>query len=468
MQTCLTLALLAENPFKRVPRLTHDPLPPAEKLERDAYGVPNSWSSERFVVRWGNGENIEQADVEELAAQFEYAWDKEVDEMQHPAPLTTETYRFNVYIGDTGDGTPDGYGAGGYYNLDREGYPMIVIPYDSFRDLNYVETVTPHEFYHAIQDATGSYSYSGEGAWYWEATAVWIEPYVNQGELSYADFLPGVALLSYLPIHFFDYPDRGQLQEYHQYGAFIFPRYLSEQVLDWTAIRDSWVEPQGTTPLSSLWNQLAEAGLEPEEVFGDFTAHNAAWDYEDGNYYARVVDQYAGWYGFGQEVDILPGGGTGDFIEAPEDTRPESLGYNVVAYRNPPAGPILVELGLDLVGDRGSEGAWEVRVVVEGETIEYSRLDVVDGLASWSGELAGTEETLYLVVAEIGQRTKEGETFGWRYKVTHPAVEDTGDSGPLDTGGGKETPVACGCSTQGSGFIGGLVLLGLVGLRRNR
>ena len=31
------------------------------------------------------------------------------------------------FIGDSGNGAPDGYGAGGYYTVDPEGWPMIVV-----------------------------------------------------------------------------------------------------------------------------------------------------------------------------------------------------------------------------------------------------------------------------------------------------------------------------------------------------
>ena len=56
--------------------------------------------------------------------------------------------------------------------------------------------------------------------------------------------LVGFAFLPHLPLTFFDYPDRGELQEMHHYGAFIWPRYISEFAAN--------ISHEFKTPLASI------------------------------------------------------------------------------------------------------------------------------------------------------------------------------------------------------------------------
>ena len=49
----------------------------------------------------------------------------------------------NVYIGDTGGDIPSSYGAGGYYTIDGEGYPMMVIAKDILNDYEYLQISLP-------------------------------------------------------------------------------------------------------------------------------------------------------------------------------------------------------------------------------------------------------------------------------------------------------------------------------------
>lgn len=95
----------------------------------------------------------------------------------------------NVYIGDTGDGAPPSYGAGGYFTPADQSYPTLVVNPDSILE----RAVAIHELYHATQWDLGTYT-SDPGAWYWEATASWMPSMVGPQSTGHAVFLFGFAI----------------------------------------------------------------------------------------------------------------------------------------------------------------------------------------------------------------------------------------------------------------------------------
>ena len=79
----------------------------SSKQERDSFGsFPNSLQGENVVIKWGTQGGIGQAEAQEVLDLFEHAWEVMVSDWEHLPPWGTEDYLFNVYIGDTGDGTP--------------------------------------------------------------------------------------------------------------------------------------------------------------------------------------------------------------------------------------------------------------------------------------------------------------------------------------------------------------------------
>ena len=124
---CGTPQLLEETLAAVVPQVPIRP-PGTEKAERDANGVcANSASSDNFVLKWGNEATVSSLAVQDMLQAFEFSWSELVNDMGHPAPKTTESYKFNVYVGDTGSCAPSVYGMGGYFTVDSQGYPFIVM-----------------------------------------------------------------------------------------------------------------------------------------------------------------------------------------------------------------------------------------------------------------------------------------------------------------------------------------------------
>lgn len=476
------LPLLGGPPPVDLP--AYAPLPPDATLEaRDAYGdFPNELVSEHFIVKWGTSGGVQEEDVAFLIAAFEDAWRIEIDEMGHPAPPGSDRYLFNVYIGDSGSGTPDGYGSAGYYYTDPDGYPMVVVAADTLSDAAYAEITAAHEFYHAIQGGLETYTYTGDAAWYWEATAEWAAGQVYPDNDYAAIFLMGLAYLPYLSVNFFDYPDRGTLQEYHQYGAFIFPTFLSEHVADWTLIRDSWVVGGSRDPLESLDQLLVEYDTSIQEVFPWFAAHNTTWDYANGDAYAYMLDYYEIWYGEDDHrvVAELPVEGTDGWVNGPADTLPQRYGYNVLRLEDPPAGELVLGFNGDEAGSKGSAARWGVIVVTEKtREVAYVEVSLTDNAGSSTLTLDGTEKFVHVAIAATPEETEEDETFGYSYELRWAEPDtgpgETGETGG-DEGGGEGGGVlpddksgGCACASAGSpgGTALGLIVT-LLGLLRGR
>ncbi len=467
----------------RTPLAPAPPPPFPGKQTRDLYDLPNSVESENFIVRWGDSGSVSQSNCEELLEIMETGWEYEVGVMEMPQPTTTETYKLNVYVGDTGG--PSASGAAGYFSGDQEGYPMIVINKEYLPYREYVEGTAVHEFFHATQWATGAYADYGYGvsSWYWEATACWVEAEVWPDNPIYAIQLFGFAFIPHYALNFFDYPDTGALQEYHQYGAFIFPRYISEIAADWTVVRDAWTEglPSGDV-LDELEDQLEERGLELRSVWSDFIAHNATWDYEDGFYYEYFLDYYGDYMDDESIVNSLEGAGSQEWIEA-GDPLPMRLGSNTILLEDADSGYLNVDFEGDVEGDEGDDAWWTVRLVIEdGNQVSYDEVPLKDTVGSLRTELPSGTDNVYLVVGASTDRSNLDEEFGYRYRmwVGDPIQpDDTGlpqDTGPGDVqedtggadegkGGGKKG--GCGCNGGAAAGLLGLPLV-LAGLRRRR
>ena len=467
-----------------LPPLDVPPAPPAvgDKVERDAYGTfPNSLQSENFIVKWGDRGGVDPDEVQALLDAFEDGWAVEIETMAHPAPPSTDTYLFNVYIGNTGSDTPDDYGAAGYYNPDDDGYPMIVIAQDTLKDAAYMEITAVHEFYHAIQNGLDAYTYTGDAAWYWEATADWVASQVYPDNLNYAVFLVGFAYLPYLPVNYFNYPDSGALDEYHQYGAFIFPLFLTEQVADWTLVRDSWVDAESNDPLDEL-DRLLQAGYGTSinEVYPSFAAHNATWDYANGDDYDAALDSYTFWYGDedARIIDSYNEEGTDGDVSPPPETLPQRYGYNVFEVRSPRAGAYDVQFTGDAAGSNENAATFAVTLVAETDGVaSYTPLPLTDNAGAAQIATTGEESSLYLVVSAWSDRHRDDETFGYTFRITpgeapdSPAPEDdtaddTGGTGVLK----DPEPKACACAAASptGGAWAGLALGLALSRRRSR
>jgi hypothetical protein len=483
-------AWLAPELFDRAPA------PPLDKQLRDSFGVPASLESENFVIRWGSG--VDTADAQTMLDAFERSWDVEVVEMAHPAPPGADTHKFNVYVGSTGGGTPSDYGAAGYFNTDDDGWPMIVLnPSTVANPASGVATVA-HEFYHSVQYGTQNYGYADEAAWFWEATASWIEVEVFPDNSAYVVFLFGYAMLPHLELNFFDYPDRGELQEYHQYGAFIWPRYLAEYVGDWRIVRNAWVAPQTSDgdPLEALRAEVADLDVDLDVAFMDFAARNVTWDYAHGDWYAAAVANYVDYFP-GQDARIVhaaSAAGTDGPWSPSASLRPRRYGVNVVSLVGPDDGDLVVDFRGDTAGSDGDAAHWALTLVRVRDDVPTYEVLLTDGteLATRVSDVGG-EDALYVVVGARSDALEWDETFDYEIDLSvtdqPEGGDDTGEPGGDDTAaddsGGDDSGAVVddskgdgssrsGCSTGtsapvgSSGALGAAMLLAMLGLARRR
>ncbi len=457
-------ALRHAPPPARAPRAA---APPSEPAHRDPYGVENVRTSANFAVRWGP-DYIPEEQVTQLLNAMEIAWSVQVTNMGHPRPLGTDQWYFNVYIGNTGGGAPSIGDFGGFQTFDSDGYPMIVMNPLTLDDEDGAEATAIHEFYHAIQSSLGRYPYAGLGAWYWEATAEWAAASTRPTNPAVGSSAYGYALLPDLPVNFFDYPDSNALQESHQYGAFLFPWYLSG-LFGPELIRDTWVIPGSSDdPLEVLREQLALRGEDFDAVWLDHIATLAAWDFpmadlwhDEVTYLANYVGsrQYAGVFSTDGRHEPLRREGWGE--------APGRYGFNVFVLQDPRFGDVDIEVTGDALGDAGSPATFVARVVhIDGYDARYTPL-VFDGATARATVPVDGADQVLLVVGALTPATThwDSETFAFTMTMSIGEPPDPG-SGGLSIETPKPTePVPSVCAT-GAETWSPLTLAVLLALRR--
>ncbi len=418
---------------------TSDAIPPPGGLgERDAYDVTNSLSSAHFVVRWGTSGGVDEDDAQEILDVMEYAWDIEVDQMDHPQPYGTDRMRLNVYVVGTGEGPDDNDWSAAYYTLDGDGWPMIAVDRDLLYDHAFMASTCAHELYHALQHASGSYGTSSSVSWYWEATATWVETEVYPDETDGVFALFAFAVMPYLAVNFSS--AQTSVEQYYPYGAFIFARYLSEKIGGWEIIRDSWTDPGSRSdPLDALDDALAGWGLELGPVIADMYAHNATWDYEHGEEYLELIEDYLGWVSDDRLADTFGSPGTGGFVRVDLEVLPERYGANMIRLDGAAGGTITADVSGDAEGSSGSTATWHGRLVLDrGDTITYTPIPFDGTRGVISVEAPDDVEAAYLVVMPESSRYDGSETFDYEYNLLHeppaPLIEELGDFSGVDLG----------------------------------
>jgi hypothetical protein len=488
---CGTMGRLAEAPLLR--RISPDarPLPGVRvgKDLRDAFGVPNVRTSANFAIWYGDAGGVTVAEVDRLLAAFELAWTVQIGDLGHPPPLSTDAYHFNVYIGDTGNNAPSGYGAGGYYYVDPEGYPMVVIANGSLGDPDFADHAAHHEFYHAIQGSLDRYDYDFDGpsAWYWEATAEWAAIETDAANPTNGPFVFSYLLLPQLSLNAFDYPDTGALEEYYQYGAFLFPHDLTQQ-LGPALIRDSWLDTgRERDPLEVLRGLVQDEGEDLDQLWLDHLAHNAAYDYDAGPLYRSITQAYAPYYPSAEELlDVVSGDGGAGSASGPD--APRRYGGATILLEAPRRGTLEVRIAGGADGSDGSPAQFGARLArVSGDGVTYLEVPFDGAEGSLDVPGVGPDEAVFLTVGAWTPgwipASDEKFPFDWSLEV----IEDTSSTSTNDTGGGgggddddddgggsgdpdpevERPEPGCGCAS-GGGVAGGWLLVGAVLAARTR
>ena len=295
------------------------PTEPGGGWDKRQHLLPQLYTSPsgKFVIHWTNGtdgglpedapslvdtDNDGTPDyIEELAEAFDYVWEVEINIYGYHEPPSDATKpndahntnpndKYDVFVYDL-NGYAAGYADPEQYNIitHRHGESYSYIAIDNNHDSNWKETVSAHEFFHAIQ----FYYDCGEERWWMETTAVWM-----QDEVYDHDFY--LHYLHHGPPPVMD-PNGGWLDNpdvslttfngWHEYGNGIFGKFLSEKK-GTTIIKDIWEEMASTDGLIAIDNVLkTDYGTDLKTVFSDFTVTNYlnGNNNHDGNF---ANDQY--------------------------------------------------------------------------------------------------------------------------------------------------------------------------------
>jgi hypothetical protein len=418
------------------------PVPPVPTLfDHESHGeIPNAYYSEQFALKWGPDHTISEEDASAILTHFEEIHTAEVEDWAMASPTDGVRY-FNVYVGDTGGVIPSAGGMAGYYTTDSDHLPMIVLGKDTVADLPYARSVIAHEYFHAVQWASESFWTWETGSWFWEATATWAAGEVVPEHDSYWNFLPFYALKPQIGLYH-DTMDafEGAPPDLHQYGAFIFARYISEVLGSPETILSAWRDG-GTEDDPVAWLRIHMT----DDVFGDalvgHAARNLTWDYSDGERWSSWVDEVAGWHpDHDDRIAPLIAHGDADWYTVSSEDMPAAGGYNLAPI--PPdvldGDELVVAVRADLEEGMASATKFRARVVsiVDGVPTTH----VVDPAEPHTLITVDPAAELWLVVAKIALFAD----FPMDYKVAffpqpdfppeEEPTEDTGEMIPEDTG----------------------------------
>ena len=248
------------------------PPPSGEKRRVTAMDCPTLFFP-KFCSSRGADLALSSEESQMILEEFERSWQKEIVELLpfHGA----DSHYFNVYLGDSGETVlllmewQD-------TTARQWRRPLVVISLASSSSNSF--GVIPHEF--SCRSTRLWYiPLRRKSAWYWESTAIWIGNEVYPDITVYALFfwlcLCRTSHSIFLIIWFWN------LQEYYQYGAFIFPKYLSSFGL--SGYSNSWVETQIRNPLT-WWEDYFGRDTLHDHVF-DFYMRNRTWDYPHHDQY---------------------------------------------------------------------------------------------------------------------------------------------------------------------------------------
>jgi hypothetical protein len=437
---------------------------------RDPFGVEGMvTTSAHFALRVGPDVVLTARQRSAILDTLESAFTRYVVDMRLPAPIGSERYFVNAYIGNSGGGAPPIDFEGAFATVDDEGFPFMVIHPALLEVESQLKLTSAHEFFHTIQEATGPKFEYDEGigsGWWWEATAEWasIETFPQYVE----GFVATYAMQPHISVNYMDYPDTGDLIEYHHYGATIFARYLTEKVAgDFSVVRDTWLPSSPPPPrdVVGALDRILGTRTTPTSVrgiFADFALRNAIWDYERGDRYDRNTQRLADAFGPANDLRVvadLPARGTAGEARVDDARLPWGLAYNVIRVKQPTPGPWTVAFRADAEGSLGDPSAFDVIVArVVGRTlVEAQQLTLADGAGAIDLPEVARGESLLLIVASIPGFFEAGEKFGYTYELRSTAPL------PPDMGGGSSE--AGGCALAGrSTTTSPLALLAFVAL----
>lgn len=459
---CGTPALLpAARLAKRAPRVLAASAGP--KQVREAFApATNVRESDNFALKWTNASlTDEQADF--ILTALEDSWTMFIDVLGHGVPLGGEMYKVNAFVSDAEDNPPIDFG-GGYAGFDDDGYPFLVMSDDLLEDRAALRHVASHEFYHDVQLSADAF-FEEASFWFWEATAEWASQELDPAELYGYLFIGAYALSPELPLYHYGDALGGAdpIVGVHQYGASLYPRFVSARVGDPTLIPRVWIQG-GSDPLATL---ATLTGRPLADEFAEFAAHNATWDYAAPQ--KMLIEQARAFYlqQFPERdptiyVDAV---GTGGMTSPPSPLG--NLAYATIAIERPSDGAIAVAIEPDASGTRGTATDLRATLVIDAAgDVTYQPVPFSGGTGTLSASIPEAARA-YVVVASVSAGRAVDERFGFRYSVETSDGETDPDPDP-DPDPGPDPAAGCSATGTTNGPAGAALVLVLLLIIRGR
>lgn len=259
--------------------------------------------------------------VDTVADAAEYSRDVILGDLNYSDPMAGTSRDLIIIMDDREEYlTP---GALGVTSLLSNGDPYIAV--NPWMSNDYLQITVGHEYFHAVQFGYGAdFAYTDQGANWAEATAVWMEDQEYDDNNDYVNYLP----------EFFDYVDYSVFASIipsgtlFQYGAAIWPRFLSEYFSDdiiqsvWETYVDSSEDYDDDRKLYNAVDQvIQEEGEDLRTVFRNFTLWNLDLSqYDEGG-------SYPGAY-------VLEGVESTEYQQVDQEYAPALFGTNYLYFQN--------------------------------------------------------------------------------------------------------------------------------------
>lgn len=415
---------------------------PDEEYDGD-YSPPNTMLTTHFRIGWWDDCDIQIDELETLGETLEWAWDVDIDQLDYLRPFNTDRYYTNVYIGNSGEGSPNvSSSVGGYANIhEDEDLAYFVLNPRTFDDPLDAESTPAHEFFHVIQfgyvfeNGQLCYYYAYPGPvldfWFWEATATWSMNVVYPENNDYARYVELYAEAPHESLHTL-------VRDYYPYSRTLFVNYVEEHHggVDW--VRQVWEECDFHGSLSGIDGYLDTQGTDLAEAFVDFMGRNAVMDYEDGAYYG-TIETIASYTAY----PVLEKSVTAAY-------RPRYLGANFIEFNTSVARTGRLTLSFD--GDDKQDGedvTWRVGIVLKmsGGEYELGEMKINDrNMGQIEIPRFGEKyKTVFMIPAvtqwEVEDGTLEGVDYMYAAELDVAGEEDEGEGGDDD----DDDDEGCGC-----------------------
>ncbi len=379
-------------------------------------------TSDNFALKW---KGTKPAQADHVLASLEESFSHYHDTLGHQLPVGADQYRVNVYAGNASS-TPAIDFSGGYASLDDGGYAYIVVHDDIVSTVDSVEAVMAHEYYHSVEFGTNAYTGDSVSSWYWEAAAEWAVMDLWPEKTHGYDYVSSFMSTQHAPLFYFGdlFGEGNWALGTHQYGAAVFPLFVAQHYGGASVIVDSWkTAGQEKDPLQVLNRLIPDQDI--GEVFAEFAAHNAYWDYPAPA--DQILQELSTWSqegpadadGWNRIVATVPVEGTSDWVDIADNAKPGAFGYNLIEVSIPEHHEVTFEIEGESTGSMGNAATWGAVVARKTEdTPSYASAQVSDGIGSVQIVSQTGETKVFLAVSAVSGSREMEERFTYRYRVT--------------------------------------------------